>query len=716
LWGEDNFGCGLRFTNITIPRGARINYAYLELCAAWDDESQVRSKLHGQNTDDALSFSTLQDFDSRPWTSACVYWDDIPAWKTGTRYTSPDISMILQEIVDRSNWQSGNSVVVIWEDFESRSISYIENSRRAWSFDGNPSLAPKLLIDYEDVIPPTIVILSPQNTSYYGSIPLTFTVDEPVSWIGCSLDNQANVTTVGDTILTGLAGGSHTIVVYANDTSGNMGASDKVFFTVQLPPKYALTVQSSPSGIAFTANSVSHVTPWSGTFDEGSSIVLMMPETHVNGEAKYVWDRWNDGETSRSRTVTTNTDISLTANFAGPYYQLTVTSSPITGIPFTINAVPKTTPYVDWLLEGSYSLEMPQTYNGYNWSRWLEDGDASRIKTIHHHGNTWTGVYEWTKIAVPIKGGENATVEGNVTITNVLVTKNTLHFDASGPPGSTGWINVTFPMVNTTNLKVFINNEKLTPPPFPIITTNGTHYFIYFEFTLSTKSIAILFSLEPPIADFTWSPSIPKSNQPVTFDGSSSSADNASIVSYEWDFGDGTHSFGQIVTHSYTASGFYTVTLNVTDSEGFWDIEQKQVQVEALPIPPPLSASINPLSASILLGQSVTFTSTVSGGYSPYSYQWYLNGASVSGATSASWTFTPTTSGIYYVYLKVTDAKGNTAQSDAARITVATVPVGGYSIPIQVQTKTEPIIPYIALIAILTAIFTKLKPKNKRKR
>lgn len=128
-----------------------------------------------------------------------------------------------------------------------------------------------------------------------------------------------------------------------------------------------------------------------------------------------------------------------------------------------------------------------------------------------------------------------------------------------------------------------------------------------------------------------------------------------------------------------------------------------------------LSASISPLSASILVGQSVTFTSTVSGGYTPYGYQWYLNGAPVSGATSNTWTFTPTAGGIYYVYLKVTDAKGNTAQSDASRITVSTVPVGGYSIPIQVQTKTEPVLPYIALIAALTAILTKIRPKTKRK-
>jgi len=88
-----------------------------------------------------------------------------------------------------------------------------------------------------------------------------------------------------------------------------------------------------------------------------------------------------------------------------------------------------------------------------------------------------------TRRDVSIPGGGNATVEGNVTTIKALVRKNVLHLDAPGPPGSTGWINVTFPMVNTTDIKVFINKKKLTPPPFPIITSNGTHYLIYFEFT-----------------------------------------------------------------------------------------------------------------------------------------------------------------------------------------------------------------------------------------
>ncbi|MEM2293521.1 MAG: PKD domain-containing protein [Nitrososphaerota archaeon] len=127
-----------------------------------------------------------------------------------------------------------------------------------------------------------------------------------------------------------------------------------------------------------------------------------------------------------------------------------------------------------------------------------------------------------------------------------------------------------------------------------------------------------------------------------------------------------------------------------------------------------LTVSISPTSASILVGQSITFMSTVSGGYPPYTYQWYLNNAPVSGATSATWTFTPTTAGIYYVHLKIIDAKGNTARSEAARITVATVPVGGYSIPIQPSTETRPVAPYIAVLTILTTSFITIKRKTRR--
>ncbi|MGB9777856.1 MAG: PKD domain-containing protein [Candidatus Bathyarchaeales archaeon] len=88
---------------------------------------------------------------------------------------------------------------------------------------------------------------------------------------------------------------------------------------------------------------------------------------------------------------------------------------------------------------------------------------------------------------------------------------------------------------------------------------------------------------------------------------------------------------------------------------------------EDIPLP---SATITPLTSSITLGQSVSLTGSVSGGASPYTYQWYVNGTAISGATSSSWTFTPTSGGTYEIYLNVTDADGYTAKSGTAIVNV----------------------------------------------
>jgi hypothetical protein len=84
--------------------------------------------------------------------------------------------------------------------------------------------------------PPAITVLSPQNQTYYDSaVPLNFTVYDysPISWMGYSLDGEANVTISGNTTLFGLSDGTHVLTAYANDTTGYMGSSSEVFFTVE---------------------------------------------------------------------------------------------------------------------------------------------------------------------------------------------------------------------------------------------------------------------------------------------------------------------------------------------------------------------------------------------------------------------------------------------------------------------------------------------------
>jgi hypothetical protein len=126
------------------------------------------------------------------------------------------------------------------------------------------------------------------------------------------------------------------------------------------------------------------------------------------------------------------------------------------------------------------------------------------------------------------------------------------------------------------------------------------------------------------------------------------------------------------------------------------------------------SVSISPLSASIHVGQSVIFTSIVSGGTPPYSYQWYLDDAPVSGATSASWTYTPTSASVHSVKLKVIDSNSNTAWSGVAYITVTDgVPVGGYSVSLAKPLPIAQLASYSMIVALFGVAISLTRRKRK---
>ena len=84
-----------------------------------------------------------------------------------------------------------------------------------------------------DVASPRISILSRESRTYIETeLPLNFTISEEASWIGYSLDDQKNVSVAGNMTLIDLSEGLHSLVVYANDTLGNMVKSEVFKFTV----------------------------------------------------------------------------------------------------------------------------------------------------------------------------------------------------------------------------------------------------------------------------------------------------------------------------------------------------------------------------------------------------------------------------------------------------------------------------------------------------
>lgn len=72
----------------------------------------------------------------------------------------------------------------------------------------------------------------------------------------------------------------------------------------------------------------------------------------------------------------------------------------------------------------------------------------------------------------------------------------------------------------------------------------------------------------PPVASFTAFPSSGAAPLSVSFDASSSYDSDGSIVSYEWDFGNGDIEVGETTTHTFNTAGTYSVKLIVTDNEG----------------------------------------------------------------------------------------------------------------------------------------------------
>jgi hypothetical protein len=126
-----------------------------------------------------------------------------------------------------------------WSDYEERYPNAVElGSSGIWDtpyvIDENNNDNYPLVNQHVDTAPPTISIISPENKTYpVNDVSLTFTLSEATSWIGYSIDEQANVTITGNTTLSGLVDGSHSLTIYAKDRVENTGASEIIYFTIE---------------------------------------------------------------------------------------------------------------------------------------------------------------------------------------------------------------------------------------------------------------------------------------------------------------------------------------------------------------------------------------------------------------------------------------------------------------------------------------------------
>lgn len=92
------------------------------------------------------------------------------------------------------------------------------------------------------------------------------------------------------------------------------------------------------------------------------------------------------------------------------------------------------------------------------------------------------------------------------------------------------------------------------------------------EAVTQSITINVFHHFDRPIARFMSSDLNGYVGQPLGFDASFSTDPKNNIVSYSWDFGDGSpKGSGQLISRDYTATGTYTITLTVIDGEGLTD-------------------------------------------------------------------------------------------------------------------------------------------------
>lgn len=171
----------------------------------------------------------------------------------------------------------------------------------------------------------------------------------------------------------------------------------------------------------------------------------------------------------------------------------------------------------------------------------------------------------------------------------------------------------------------------------------------------------------PPVASAGADQTSPRGSA-VNFSAAGSYDADGSIVSYSWDFGDGTSATGATASRTYANAGAYTVTLTVTDNFGATGSDSALVNVVNLANLPPVAVAGSDQSS--VPGRALSFSST--GSYDPdgtiVSYAWnFGDGSSATGATASR---AYANSGTYTVTLTVTDNSGASA-SDTAQVTVS---------------------------------------------
>lgn len=250
-----------RFQNITIPQGATISSAYFKPYKS--GYPSVPLVLHGINADNAAAPTAGSDLAASNFTSDNVSWTSSVGFG---QQTSSDIKDIVQEIVDRSGWSSGNAIMLA---IVTSTFSYAGQYRwNARTYDySSGSEAAELVVEYEsaasgETVTPDAAVIECEATR--GA----FEVRKQIG----------STTSHGTSVPNSTSGSSPYVVGFASAVSG-VSVGDTVTFedySMGMGEEYVYSVAAVNSTTSFDLNFVSggsqgNVTPYGNLYAEDFS-------------------------------------------------------------------------------------------------------------------------------------------------------------------------------------------------------------------------------------------------------------------------------------------------------------------------------------------------------------------------------------------------------------------------------------------------------------
>jgi len=131
---ENNIS-GIRFNDIQLDSTQIIKRAYIEVIADNDETKKLSVAIFGELDINSKEFiETNSNISNRQKTTNSILWN-LPDWKSNVRDSTPDLTKIINEIVNQSGWTSGNSMTFLFEGIPLN----LNGNREFYSFDYHDS-------------------------------------------------------------------------------------------------------------------------------------------------------------------------------------------------------------------------------------------------------------------------------------------------------------------------------------------------------------------------------------------------------------------------------------------------------------------------------------------------------------------------------------------------------------------------------------------------